>query len=138
MEEVIGYGGQLHSFEAVFSPRGSDGRPVRVWDRKTGTIDTAAARAWEKYDLRRVLESRWSELGPKLAGKLHVFQGELDTFYLDGATRLLKESLAALQSDAVVEIVPGKTHFDLLSPELHARMRREIVASFLKNHGVDK
>jgi len=50
-----------------------------------------------------------AQLGPKLSGKLHVFQGELDTFYLDGATRLLKDSLARLKSDAVVEIFPGKT-----------------------------
>jgi pimeloyl-ACP methyl ester carboxylesterase len=134
MEEVLGFGGQLHSFEAVFSPRGADGRPVRVWNRTTGAIDTAAAEQWKKYDIRLLLEQRWPELGPKLAGKLHVFQGELDTFYLDGATRLLKEALASLKSDAVVEILPGKTHFDLLTPDLVARMRREIVTSYLKHH----
>jgi S-formylglutathione hydrolase FrmB len=134
MEEVLGFGGQLHSFEAVFSSRGADGRPVRVWDRTTGVIDTAAAERWKKYDIRLLLEQRWPELGPKLAGKLHVFQGELDTFYLDGATRLLKEALATLNSDAVVEVFPGKSHFDLLSPDLVARMRREIVASYLGHH----
>jgi hypothetical protein len=134
MEEVVGFGGQLHSFEAVFSPRGVDGRPVRVWDRKTGDIDTAAARKWKKYDIRLLLEKRWPELGPKLAGKLHVFQGELDTFYLEGATILLKQALASLNSDAVVEILTGKTHFDLLSPDLHARMRREMVTSYLRHH----
>lgn len=134
MEEILGYGGQLHSFEAVFSPRDADGRPVRIWDRATGRIDTNAAKAWEKYDIRLILETRWPELAPKLAGKLHVIQGELDTFYLDGATRLLKESLAALKSDAVIEIVPGKTHFDLLTTELRTRMRSEIVKSYLQHH----
>jgi hypothetical protein len=134
MEEVLGYGGQLHSFEAVFSPRVADGRSVRVWDRKTGVIDTAAAEAWKKYDIRVVLEARWAELAPKLAGKLHVLQGELDTFYLDGATRLLKESLATLGSDAVVEIVPGKNHFDLVTPERIKQATVEMVASFLKHH----
>jgi pimeloyl-ACP methyl ester carboxylesterase len=133
-EEILGYGGQLHSFEAVFSPRGSDGRPLRAWDRATGAIHTDVARTWEKYDIRLVLERNWHELGPKLAGKLTVIQGELDTFYLDGATRLLKESLAKLNSDAVVEIVPGKTHFDLLTPELIQRNRAEIVARYLKHH----
>ena len=134
MEEVVGYGGQLHSFEAVFSPRGGDGRPVRVWDRKTGIVNTEVAQAWKKYDIRQILDTEWSDLGPHLAGKLHVFQGEFDTFYLDGATRLLKESLTALKSDAVVEIIPGKTHFDLLTPELRQRMRAEMVESFLKHH----
>jgi S-formylglutathione hydrolase FrmB len=134
MEEVLGYGGQLHSFEAVFSPRAADGRPVRVWDRNSGAIDAVKGSEWKKYDIRLILERRWSELGPKLAGKLHVFQGELDTFYLDGATRLLKESLTALHSDAVVEMLPGKSHFDLITPDLSARMRREIVESYLKHH----
>jgi hypothetical protein len=133
-EEILGYGGQLHSFEAVFSPRGSDGRPLRAWDRSTGVVHTDVARTWEKYDIRLVLERNWPELGPKLAGKLTVIQGELDTFYLDGATRLLKESLAKLNSDAVVELVPGKTHFDLLTPELSQRIRAEIVARYLKHH----
>lgn len=137
-EEVLGYGGQLHSFEAVFSPRGADGKPLRLWNRETGAIDTTLARFWEKYDIRLVLERQWPELGPRLAGKLHVFQGELDTFFLDGATRLLKDALALLKSDAVVEIVPGKTHFDLLTPELNQRLRAEIVQQFLKQHPAGK
>ncbi|MGE5192043.1 MAG: alpha/beta hydrolase-fold protein [Deltaproteobacteria bacterium] len=137
MEEVLGFGGQLHSFEAVFSPRAADGRPMRVWNRNTGAVDTEAAMSWTKFDIRLILERRWPELAPKLAGKLHVFQGELDTFYLDGATRLLKESLAALKSDAIVEIIPGKSHFDLLTADLHLRMRGEMVKSFLVHHSGD-
>ena len=138
MEEVVGFGGQLHSFEAVFSPRGIDGSPVRVWDRQTGVIDTSAAEQWKKYDIRLLLEQHWAELGPKIAGKLHVFQGELDTFYLEGATRLLKESLVSRNSDAVVEIFPGKNHFDIMTPDLATRMRAEMVASYLKNHAREK
>lgn len=131
MEEVLGPGGQLHSFEAVFSPRGPDGKPLRVWSRKTGEIDTAAARLWQKYDLRLILQTDWDTLKPQLAGKLHVIMGELDTFYLDGATRLLKESLARLGSDAVVELVPGKDHSTLLSSELTLRIRAEMVRAHL-------
>jgi hypothetical protein len=137
-EEVLGYGGQLHSFEAVFSPQGTDGKPLRIWNRRTGTIDTKLAKTWEKYDIRLVLEQQWPELGPKLVGKLHVFQGELDTFYLDGATRLLKDSLARFKSDATVEIFAGKDHSDILTTELHQRMRAEIVQAFLKHHQVEK
>ncbi len=133
-EEVLGYGGQLHSFEAVFGPQGADGKPLRAWDRSTGAINTDVTSEWKKYDIRLVLEQNWSDLGPKLAGKLHVFQGELDTFYLDGATRLLKESLVNLNSDAAVELVPGKTHFDLITTELNQRMRAEMVQSFLTHH----
>ena len=65
MEDVIGDGGQLRSFEAVFSPLGPDGRPRRLWDRADGTIDPAVARAWEAYDIRLVLERNWPTLGPR-------------------------------------------------------------------------
>lgn len=134
MEHVGGPGGQLHSFEAVFSPRGPDGRPRLIWDRETGKVDTEVAASWEKYDIRLVLERNWPALGPKLAGKLHVFMGDQDTFYLEGATVLLKESLARLRSDAVVEIDPGKDHGSLLSRELLERIRREMAEAFLKSH----
>src|SRR5262249_40412537 len=108
METVLGPGGQLHSFEAVFGGRGADGLPIRAWSRKTGAVDDAAIEHWKKYDIRLLLEERWKELAPRLTGKLHVFMGEQDTFYLEGATKLLKTSLEKLGSDAVVEIVPGK------------------------------
>ncbi|MEX0716140.1 MAG: alpha/beta hydrolase-fold protein [Planctomycetaceae bacterium] len=134
MEHVLGHGGQLHSFEAVFSPRGADGRPVRLWSRETGAVDPAVAEMWKKYDIRLVLEENWPTLGPQLAGKLHVITGGEDTFYLEGAVRQLKKSLADLGSDAVVEIVPGKDHSNVLSPELVERIRAEMTAAFLKRH----
>lgn len=128
MEVVMGRGGQLGSFEAVFSPRGKDGQPAKLWDRKTGALDAAVAKAWEKYDIRLVLERNWDKLGPKLKGKLHVYMGDADTFYLEGATRLLKESLAALGSDAVVELFPGRDH-NLVDRALRDRMNREMAAA---------
>jgi S-formylglutathione hydrolase FrmB len=134
MEWVLGYGGQLHSFEAVFSPRDAGGQPRLLWDRQTGAIDTDVAKTWEQYDIRLVLERNWETLGPKLKGKLHVIMGDLDTFYLEGATWRLKDSLAKLGSDAVVELVPGKDHMNLMSSELVARIRREMVETFLKHH----
>ncbi len=126
MEDVIGDGGQLHSFEAVFSPRGPDGKPRPLWDRQTGAIDPETAEAWKPYDIRLTLKHNWDRLGPKLAGKLHVYTGSLDTFYLDGAVRLLAESLERLGSDAVVEVVPGKDHGSLLDHDLARRIDREM------------
>ncbi|MBW3540358.1 MAG: hypothetical protein KY476_08815 [Planctomycetes bacterium] len=134
MEWVLGHGGQLHSFEAVFSPRGDDGKPRLMFDRETGAVDPAVARAWQEYDIRLVLERNWRTLGPKLAGKLHIFMGDADTFYLEGATKRLKASLEELGSDAVVEIHAGKDHGTLLSPALRNRIRREMTAAFLAAH----
>ena len=130
MEWVLGHGGQLHSFEAVFSPRGRDGRPRLLFDRTNGEVDTEVARTWKRYDLRAILERDWPTLGPKLAGKLHVFMGDEDTFYLEGATMLLKESLSELGSDAVVEIHPGKDHSTLMTRELRRRILEEMAQAF--------
>lgn len=126
MEWTLGPGGQLHSFEAVFSPRGVDGKPLLVWDRQTGAVNIQAAKHWEQYDIRLVLERNWQTLGSKLKGKLRVHMGDQDTFYLEGATRLLKESLAKLGSDAIVELHPGKDHGNILSSDFRERMRREM------------
>src|SRR5262249_55038825 len=133
MEDIIGHGGQLPSFEAVFSPRGPDGKPRKLWERKTGNIDPETAKAWEKYDIRLVLERNWKMLGPKLAGKIHVYMGGDDTFYLDGATVLLKESLAKLGSDAKVEIFPGKDHGSLMDRAMRERIAKEMAETFRKN-----
>jgi S-formylglutathione hydrolase FrmB len=130
MEIVYGEGGQLRSFEWVFSPRGADGLPRPLYDRETGAVDLAVARAWEAYDIRLQLERSWARLRDALAGKLHVFMGGLDTFYLDGATRRLKQSLAALGSDAVVEIVPTADHGSIATPALVERTDREMLEAF--------
>ncbi len=129
MERYMARGGQLGSFEAVFSPRGADGKPKQLWNRDTGAIAPDVAKAWERYDIRLVLSRNWKELGPKLAGKVHVFMGDEDTFYLDGPCRLLKRELAALKSDAVVELFPGKHHGNLVDAALRKRMSEEMAAA---------
>ena len=131
MEEALGPGGQLHSFEAVFSPRGADGKPIRIWNRTSGDVNTDAAKAWEAYDIRLILERNWPTLGPKLRGKLHVHMGDLDTFYLEDATRLLGQSLKKLDTDAVVEMHAGHDHGSILNPQFMNRLRAEMVAKYL-------
>jgi S-formylglutathione hydrolase FrmB len=129
MERYMARGGQLGSFEAVFSPRGTDGKPKQLWNRDTGAIDAEVAQAWERYDIRLVLSRNWKTLGPKLAGKVHVFMGDEDTFYLDGPCRLLKKELAALKSDAVVEMFPNRHHGNLVDAALRKRMNEEMAAA---------
>jgi Putative esterase len=129
MDDAIGWGGQLGSFEAVFSPLGRDGRPRKLWDRATGAIDTEVARAWEAYDIRLLLQKNWPALGPKLKGKLHVIMGDMDTFYLEGAVKLLRESQIMLISDAEIEIAPDRDHGSLLDAQLVQRLDREIHAA---------
>jgi enterochelin esterase-like enzyme len=128
-ERVLGlYGGQMASFEAVFSPKGADGRPMPLFDRDTGKIDPDVQRAWEKYDISRCLDLNWRTLGPKLKGKVHITVGTADTFHLDEAVRLLDAKLRSLGSDAKITYLAGKTHFDLYQDGLELQMAREMYA----------
>jgi hypothetical protein len=97
-EEVIGdrfrSGGQWAIWNAVFAPVAEDGYPKPLWDPLTGEIDkSVVAWAGERYDLRRVLEKNWAEIGPKLVGKIRVYVGRMDNFYLNEACYLLEEFL---------------------------------------------
>lgn len=109
-EQMLGPGGQIRSFEAVFSPASEDGTPARLFDVETGAINPDIADAWKKYDIRLKLEEELPETGEALAGKLHVFGGSMDNFYLGEAVGLLKESLDEQNFDAEVVVIDGMTH----------------------------
>lgn len=126
-------GEQLGSFEAVFSPADSNGQPKMLWNRDSGVVDQVVAKEWQKYDIDRKLRAEWPTIGPKLKGKIHVFCGDVDTFYLDGAVKLLKAEMTELGSDAEVQLVPGN-HFTMMTPELRKKIGAEMVASFKANY----
>jgi len=94
LEMVLGShsrsGGQWDIWEAVFSPVGADGYPKPIWDKKNGAIDREVAAYWkEHYDLVDILKRKWEKgLGAKLAGKLHIYVGEADNYYLNNAVYL--------------------------------------------------
>lgn len=134
IEIVMGHGGQIGSCEAVFSPRGADGQPKPLFDRRTGLIDPAIAKFWERYDVRLFLDRKWPTLGPKLAHKLHVYVGGADTYYLEISAGMLKQSLARLGSDAVIDIIPGRDHDTLIDQKMRERIAREMAASFRRHH----
>ncbi|MFT5050773.1 MAG: hypothetical protein ACI8QZ_002176 [Chlamydiales bacterium] len=87
-------GDQWDIWEAVYSPVGADGYPQRIWDKRTGVIDKAVAAHWrENYDLRHILERDWATLGPKLQGKLNIYCGTMDNYYLNNAVYLMQDFL---------------------------------------------
>jgi len=86
-------GRQWAIWEAVYSPIGDDGYPRPLWNWRTGEIDHEVAEHWRRYDLRHYLETNWSWIGRKLAGKLHIYTGDMDTFYLNNAVVLLEDFL---------------------------------------------
>ncbi len=87
-------GGQWDIWEAVFSPMGADGYPKRIFNKMSGEIDHEVAEYWkENYDLRYILERDWQTLGPKLEGKIHIYVGDMDNYYLNNAVYLMEDFL---------------------------------------------
>ena len=87
-------GQQYDIWEATYSPMGEDGYPLRLWDKETGQIDHEVAAYWrENYDLRHILERDWATLGPKIEGKLHIYVGDMDNYYLNNAVYLAEAFL---------------------------------------------
>jgi S-formylglutathione hydrolase FrmB len=115
LEAVLGpSGGQMSSFDWVFSPKAPDGRPQQMFDRRTGAVNPAVATYWrDHYDIAYRLERDWPALRPDLDGKIHVIVGTADTFHLDGAAHRLQAALQRLGAHADVRFLPGKTHMNL-------------------------
>lgn len=128
-EYVLGYGEQLDSFDAVFSPRGKDGNPEQVMDKLTGFINPDIAEYWKNYDIRLIMEETWPELGPKLQGKLHITGGAWDTFYLEPALVMLKQFLDGHDHGGYVNILPGD-HGSFYSDELWLTIQQEMAEKF--------
>jgi hypothetical protein len=120
LERVLGRAGRWElsgrdwaSWNAVYGPRGKDGLPVPVWDGRTGAIDKAVAEHWKKYDLKLHLEKNWPVLGPKLAGKINVWVGDSDDYFLNAAVRRFKDSVERLSDprfDGRIVIEARKGH----------------------------
>jgi hypothetical protein len=112
IESVLGShersGQQFNAWDAAWGPTASDGYPRPLWNKTTGHIDPAVAAYWRDhdFDLRYYLSKNWTTLGPKLAGKLNVYVGDMDNYYLNLAVYQLEDFLhgtTAPKSDAIIE-----------------------------------
>ncbi len=126
LEALLG-GGQLHSFEAVFSPPDGDRRARALFDRASGVIDPVTVAHWRRYDLSRTLRELWPAQGRLLDGRLFIAVSAADDYYLDEPVRLLAGELERLGAHATIEIVSTPGH-DVWSDELRRRMHETIDA----------
>ena len=98
-ELVLGHEGrsgqQWDIWEAVYSPVGPDGYPKRIWDKLTGVIDqeVAALLAGALRPVAHPASATGRRLGKKLAGKLHIYVGDMDNYYLNNAVYLVEDFL---------------------------------------------
>ncbi|KPK66261.1 MAG: hypothetical protein AMS21_02835, partial [Gemmatimonas sp. SG8_38_2] len=91
-------GEQLDIWSAVHGPLGDDGYFKPLFDKRTGVIDGEVAEYWrDNYDLLKHLKINWKTLGPKLAGKLHVYTGTMDTYYLNVAVKEMEAWMATTE-----------------------------------------
>ena len=87
-------GEQFDIWQAVYSPVGADGYPQPIFNKETGDIDPTVAAYWkEHYDLTNILRRDWATLGPKVQGKLHIYCGSADTYFLNDAVYLIEDFL---------------------------------------------
>jgi hypothetical protein len=87
-------GEQWDIWQAVFSPVGSDGYPEKIYDKVTGEIHPQVAAYWrDHYDLSHILQRDWATLGPKLRGKIHIYVGSADTYFLNDAVYYIEDFL---------------------------------------------
>jgi hypothetical protein len=92
-------GDQFDIWEAVYSPMDTDGYPKRIFDKHTGAIDSTVAVYWrENYDLTPIIQRDWSRIGNSLKGKIHIYVGDMDTYYLNNAVYTAEDVLKKLQN----------------------------------------
>jgi hypothetical protein len=91
-------GDQWDVWESVYSPVGADGYPKPIWDKLTGKIDRTVAEHWrQNYDLSYILKRDWKTLGPKVRGKMRIYVGDMDNYYLNNAVYLTEQVVSELR-----------------------------------------
>jgi len=129
IEEVLGpdntSGEQWDSWSAVFGPRNSSGHPAALIDPSTGVIDHAVADQYKSHDIAELLRNDPERYAPIFHGNVRLLVGERDTFFLNEAVELLKQTLdnypnrtPAKDRRGYIKIAAGADHGSVLkSPE---------------------
>lgn len=138
LEAVLGaYGGQTTSFEAVWSPRGTNGLPSPLFDRDTGKVDVEVAAWWRaNWDLTEKVRREWSQNATRLDGAIHVVVGENDEFALDESARDLERAIARVSGKASFRYLAGKGHFDLYAEGDERAALRRVMAWEMAEHAL--
>ncbi len=108
-------GGQFSAHNALYSPKGKNGLPAAIFDPVTGKINKEIAEHWKQYDFLLHTQENWAELGPELQGKIYIWMGDMDEFYLNLATRKFADYLATTtnpRSDAEIVFAATEGHCD--------------------------
>jgi hypothetical protein len=125
-------GGQWGAWNATYSPRGADGKPLPLWDKQTGKINHATAEQWKKYDLRYIVENNWQTLQPKLNGKLHIWVGEADDYFLNNGVHLFDDFISKAEPKYNGWIMYSRTGRHGWMPKTNVEIMKEMMQRFEK------
>ncbi|MGH7868147.1 MAG: alpha/beta hydrolase-fold protein, partial [Candidatus Dormibacteraceae bacterium] len=104
LEAVLGSharsGQQLNAWDSVYGPVAPDGYPEELWDNRTGKINhqVAAYMRDHGYDLRAYAATHWPKIGPALHGKIHIYVGDMDSYFLNLAVYRFEAFMQATQN----------------------------------------
>jgi len=123
-------GDQWDIWQAVFSPAGENGYPKPIWNKLSGEIDKEVAQYWkENYDLRYIMDRDWGKIGPDLEGKIFLYCGDMDNYYLNNAVKLTEDFLESTKNpyyNGLVDYGDGAEHCwngDQENPNYISRLR---------------
>ncbi len=111
-ENVLNRGEQLGSFEAVFSPKDSNGQPKKLWNRVTGEIDSAVADYWKRYDVKLFLEKNYNKIKSNIDNQVVISVGSDDNCGLDIPVRKVEKLVEKEKMKIKIMIVAGD-HFTI-------------------------
>ena len=136
-EHVLGAGGQLLSFGAVFSPKTNEaGEPDAWYNIETGKVDMKVTDSWKPYDISTKMEENWTKLAPRVKGKIHFGIHQTDIFHLDHSVRLLEKTCQKLGSDATFTYFEGIGHH--MTKEYIDKMMNSILKRWTEKRPIQK
>ncbi len=123
-------GGQWDIWEATYGPVGANGYPLPIWNKETGVIDHQVAEYWKQhYDLRNILQTNWSTLGPKIANKMNVYVGDADSYFLNMGVHMLDDYLKTTSAPKY----SGETVFQPMAPHCWGPPMQELLPKMAKH-----
>jgi S-formylglutathione hydrolase FrmB len=125
LEDFLGNGGQMQSFEAEFGlPDTKTGKPRELFNRRTGAINAAVAKSWKPYDLGDYFVTHYAKIAAAIDNKIFVYAGADDNFYLNRPVEIFKQKAAKINAKATVELVPGANHWTVWTETFTAQMHK--------------
>jgi hypothetical protein len=126
-ESFMGNGGQMQSFEAAYGIIDKkSGKPLELFNRQTGVINSRVVKTWKPYDLGGVLVKNYTKMAPQLDNKIFLYAGADDNFFLNRSVEIFRQKAVKLHAKVTVELIPGANHWSIWSQDFTRRMHKDM------------